>query len=724
MVPTMIPVTDTNLISQLEGSSSNIPSGLTPVNDPVLLGQLEASPYSNSPYPKGVEAGLDAFNAGAGNLPQGILQSIQPTGKAQVIARGLTEVLKNSSPELSKAIDIFFNRSKELKDLHDKEGSAYQNAKKELPIAAPLLNFAGGMTSSAPLFAIPGVGEGAVARLTTQGLAQGLASGYGQYVPEGGVGSRLINTILGGTIGLAAGGVGGTAVATINKIANARAGKGISQAAQEVIDAGEKHGVPVYAPDVSTNPAVQATGKSLEEVPIIGMNSDRKVQMNAAQAAAQKVTDTLSEDMTNTPYGGLTGLENIQEAAQGSGGRAKAAQQILKDVNESGDDWNRIVQTSGNVKLFRAKLIADKKYGHVAQLADKYGDVDTGEISSSIGRMIAEQENSVIKNPQLLGTLREIKDGLTQKVPGEEASSILGANGLPIIPETPAMVGQKGLNYSDMLKFRSDLSSKISDYFTGANQAIGKKGAGALQAIKNDVDRTLNGFAQANGPELKTAWKNADNFYRGYVAPAKDRLLASSLKNADPDTIYGKWIMRGDKKDRATRFYNSLDEKGRAAIRYGMVSDAVQAAQKSKEMFSPGRMAAELEKVRGARGAFFKGADKAEMDGFSNLMRHVDRSYQTLNKPDTGIKAVPWLITGLFGAGTALNPAVAATAAAGTWLAKKMMTSRAGRNFLLTSSRLQPGSPKMTKVIENYSRIVQPSAISAGVIGGNNLLSE
>jgi hypothetical protein len=239
--------------------------------------------------------------------------------------------------------------------------------------------------------------------------------------------------------------------------------------------------------------------------------------------------------------------------------------------------------------------------------------------------------------------------------------------------------------------------------------------------LKMQTDKTLNKFATENGPELKTLWQNADNFYQSAVAPAKDRLLAQSLKNADPDTIYSKWIMQGDKKDRATRFYKSLDAKGRAAVRYGMVNKAYQAALKDtgEGMFSPGRMAAELEKVKGARGVLFNGADKAEIDGFTNLMRHIDRSYQAINKPDTGVKTIPYIVAALAGGATMMAPGATAAAAAATGGLKLLMTTNAGRRLLLASSRLKAGSPQMQKVADNITRFLERGA----VVGGVNALS-
>jgi hypothetical protein len=633
--------------------------------------------------------------------------------------------LKRGLVDAGQGIKQLGMRAGELVNLLPKGGADAYTKQTDAERAAfdaenPAQNFLGLQTgrlagSTLPFMAMPGGVAGSVIKRAGTGLLSGMATGAAQYVPEGN--SRIFNTALGGLLGLSA----PVATAAIAKGANAIKGGTEAPVQKAVIEAGEKAGVPVFAADVSNNPAIRGLSTALEDIPIIGMRGKRNEQMLAAQNAAGNLTGQLSDEMLSTPFGGRTGMKVIEKAAQGSGVRAKGAQALLTEIKNAGDDWNRIAQTSQNTQLFRAKLLADKKYEKLSQAADRYGPVDTDNIISAVNGMIKKEDSAVLKNKDLLKTLNEIKDGLFEKQPAQEASKILNQFGEPVTQATSASTAPRGLNYTELRDFRSDLSDRISDYFKGSNLAIGKKGVGLLQSLKMQTDKTLNKFATENGPELKTLWQNADNFYQSAVAPAKDRLLAQSLKNADPDTIYSKWIMQGDKKDRATRFYKSLDAKGRAAVRYGMVNKAYQAALKDtgEGMFSPGRMAAELEKVKGARGVLFNGADKAEIDGFTNLMRHIDRSYQAINKPDTGVKTIPYIVAALAGGATMMAPGATAAAAAATGGLKLLMTTNAGRRLLLASSRLKAGSPQMQKVADNITRFLERGA----VVGGVNALS-
>ncbi len=137
------------------------------------------------------------------------------------------------------------------------------------------------------------------------------------------------------------------------------------------VQQGLKRQVPVFTSDVST-PFVSRTGELLEYAPV-GMVTKRLAQNKAARVAAEQFTASSQKAMMAANFGGRTGLKRLQAVAASGGKRAKTAQALLDDIQNAGDDWNQIIQTSGNVKLFRAKLIADQRFEKVRQLADEAG---------------------------------------------------------------------------------------------------------------------------------------------------------------------------------------------------------------------------------------------------------------------------------------------------------------------------------------------------------------
>ena len=266
------------------------------------------------------------------------------------------------------------------------------------------------------------------------------------------------------------------------------------------------------------------------------------------------------------------------------------------------------------------------------------------------------------------------------------------------------------LSYQGVRGLRSDLGSMISDYYKGTNAATGSKGVQVLQGVKNAIEGDLNAFTAKNGPEIASAAKRADAIYKGEVVPFKDKALAAAVKSSEPDQIYRTFIQQG-KGDRAQKFYNALDPEGQAAVRSQMVKDAFNKATERDGVFSPAKFAQSLEKIKDASGVFFKGQDKFELDGFTNLMRHIQRAGQVAENPPTGQRLILAALAGE-GAGTIGRLAghgpeagVAGVATAGTAMASarmltKLFSSKAGKSLLLAASDAPVGSTAMERIIE------------------------
>jgi hypothetical protein len=614
-------------------------------------------------------AALTGFNVGGGRVAQGELQPLLEGG-----------MLGDSIAQSSK-------------NVANQRENDYNAASQQWPKTTLTSSIVGSGVASAPILAIPGLGTSRAAKIGSN-ILQDAGIGLSMYTPGNNLEDRLINTgaaVLGGRAG--AGIARGTEVLLAKPI---NAAKGVLQeGAQKVIDLGKKYNVPVFASDAApTGSALKSVGAGLDNTPIVGTRGERRAQMRAQKQAAQTMTDQAHQAMSDAPYGGLTGISALQAATIAGGKRSKEAGKALDMASGAGDDWNRVTQASGNVKIARAKIIADKKYDKVEELANKYGDVPRNNSLTSIENAIEDVSNGVLPDQGLIKQLQTIKENMSSKP----------------------------MDFTAMRKARSDIGGLVSDYYKGNNAAIGAKGSASLQSIKNNIEKDMNVFAQSKDKQLKTVWKNADNFYNNYLVPFKDRSVAQAMKNASPDEIYGQFIKTGSREGdkgtgRASIFYNALDNKGKAAVRYGMISNALDKAVKTQTgLFSPARFASELEKYAAAKGVFFKGGAKAEVDGLTNLMRHTEESFKALKKPETGKQGIPYLI-GLVAGGTAMvSPILAAAAAGGTYGLKKLMTSDSGRKILLASSKIAPNSPSMQRMVDSARKLME----TGGAIGNAN----
>jgi hypothetical protein len=129
--------------------------------------QSKAEDTNMSPFMSGVTS----FNTGVERTAQGILQPLTESGI-------LGDHVKTASKQVAKQRE-----------------TDYQSAAQSHPTISTIGSALGSIASTAPFAAIPGLGEGAIARGLSQAAIGGGLAGGSQYVDDGG--SRLFNTALG-----------------------------------------------------------------------------------------------------------------------------------------------------------------------------------------------------------------------------------------------------------------------------------------------------------------------------------------------------------------------------------------------------------------------------------------------------------------------------------------------------------------------------------------------
>lgn len=444
--------------------------------------------------------------------------------------------------------------------------------------------------------------------------------------------------------------------------------------AAEVEKLGKDWGIRTTAGDVTGSPALQRTEVALESVPMMGMGKFRQAQNVEAGRAAQRIKADLTKQMEGMDWGDLSSVQ----AAAASGNRN--AENVLAQIANAGDDWQRILQTSGNVKLVKNKLVADRLYDEVGKIA---GDapVPINSTMSAIQESKAELMKSAIPDEGALALLNRLEQRLQAQ--GENAVD---------------------LSYTGMGRLRSDLGDMVSDFYKGSNAATGSKGVGILARIKKAVEGDMETFAKSN-PGTREAFKEANSFYQNNVVPFKDAALAKSLKDAPADTVFGKFIKASTTEGQAERFFNVLDPKGQAAVRVGMVSQALdeatrEVASEAGAVFSPAQFAGALEKLKGARNVAFKGESKFELDGLVKIMRHVQRAGQFAENPGTGYRVIQQgMPVGLL-AGAAYSPQMLIAGLTSGKAIQQLLTTKAGKRLLLSASASTPGTEAFNKMLQ------------------------
>jgi hypothetical protein len=446
-----------------------------------------------------------------------------------------------------------------------------------------------------------------------------------------------------------------------------KSGKLTNAAAQEIEELGKKYDVPLSTGDVGRNPFVKWLETMIEKIPGGGSYPFRKEQMSKLRTAANEASDAAYNAMSKLSY---EGLDTVKELAKKGN---PEAYELLRTIEGSGDDWHRIIQASGDIKVFNAQLKANQLYDKVAMLAQEAGGAvatrQTGHMLEYLQQELSRQGVPDIKTMNFL-------DGMRQR-----------------LFETNHTVGQ-------FMQMRSTLGNLIEKAYQGKNSLVGEQGVGVLTRLRHAVENDLIQYMKdRNNPALMKAWRDADNYYRDVVTPFKDHQIAMALTASNPDEVYARFIQAG-KGDRAEKFYTALDEKGRAAVRYGMVNEAVEnATRENIDTFSPAKFAQYLEKRDIPAGVFFKGDAKWELDGLTKLMRHTERAGQIMENPPTGNRLIPLLLGGTaYGLAGTAGPVGLGVGIGGARVMQKFLTNPRTRQLLINASDMQIGSKAMSEV--------------------------
>lgn len=430
-------------------------------------------------------------------------------------------------------------------------------------------------------------------------------------------------------------------------------------------------------------------GLENQRLPFASLSSFRNTQQEQAKAVAQKELDRQYKALVNTSY---LDADKVRALAKGQSVRSAEARKIVQMMDDAGPDERAIMQASGNNRWLTMKLLSDKRFDKVNELA---GDTPVSATSTlkAIDDAIEKGSKVVDTDPASLAQLRKWRVALGGKAgddPIEDAVGFMEGQppGVEAIPNT----------YGRMREFRSDLRKRINAATTNETTDSSKI---FLKNIAASVEDDMDAFAQST-PKLAEANRIAQEFYKKQVVPYQKQKLASALTADDPDQIYGAFVRsqaegRGDYA--AQRLFSALDGKGKQAVRYGIVRQAMENATKGDE-FSPTAFKKALESTEYK--TYFKGADLARVDKIVQLydhLRHADPEHLKKFAPMMGGQ-LGLGGTGIAGAVGALGGGLGGAAAgAAIWLGSAralrfLMTSESGKRLLMSQNVFAKGGSK------------------------------
>lgn len=537
------------------------------------------------------------------------------------------------------------------------ERKSYNDARSSSGKGLNVGEFAGEMAAFGPLGLTGGVGKTALSTAAKSGALGALLGGV-QFAENA---DKRKSNMQSGAIGGAAGGVIAKKIGDgVTRVVNAKKGN-YRDGVKEIIEQGEKHGVRTSVGDVGRNPHVQKTEVAMEQIPIVGTSKFRQTQHDQAKTAANKVVDTLKTKLDDVDFKSIPKIEASASAGD------KNAIRILGVVNGAGDDTGKILQAAAEIKNWRGQRVASQMYDRVQKLAGD-GAMAPNKTVQAIDSIIAK-DSKVMPNTELQKELLDIRKTL----------------------------GDMNIkkDFGEMRSVQSRLGEVVDEW-----GRQGKSTSGLTQ-IRTAIDDDIIDFAQSSGnTKLFTELKRANSLYK-QLQSGKDKAFAKAASSAEPDQVFASFMKVG-KGDKAANFYKNLDQKGQAALRYQMAQNALdKATNESTGSFSPAKFALEFERMSAPYSNIFKGSDKAQMDGFVKLMRHVERAGQYAENPPTGNR----LVGVLMGGAAVMEPTAMAATGGIAGSLKLLFTTETGKRILLASKDLPPDSPKLAYLLKQAQKL-------------------
>lgn len=605
---------------------------------------------------------------GIGNVGAGMLQPIAIAG--DTVNKGINKAFGTNLETNAEAQVRADNKA--LNAYSDKQRLKANRKGGDAP------RLIGEIGASLPAFMYGAGGSTMGARVADQAV-RGAAVGGLQLTQEGSDPNQRLYNMAGGAVGGAAGQAGGELIGAgaskfIGKAVNARKGK-LKPKYQEVDNLGKQYDVPTSPGDLIGKGIVQNTESHLNRIPVVGNSKFMNKQADATEVASKKVVKKLEDTMTSTDFKAINKIEKAANAGD------RNAKRVLGVINNAGDDTNKVIQASLEVTKWRKKQIAKNLYGNVAKEVEKTGNdiVDVSNTKAALTKVLDEQNASISPNKVVVREVSEMIENI------DDAT--------------------RPLTFKNIRELRSKLGNLADEYGNPTGKADNFAStvfSNARQAVTKDLDN----FAASSGGAVKAAYNKADKFYAKAIANT-DKSIERAIKSPKPDEIYGKFA-QPRKGDNAQILVDSLDAKGKDALRLRMAENAMDKAwHETTESFSPAKFAGEFERLSEPYGRVFTGEAKKEMDGFVKLMRHVERAGSFRMNPPTGVRA-----TDIGIAATAIaSPTTAATGAGIAFLAKTLLTTKAGKNLLLAASELPP---TQKAAFDNIMKIATKLASSSG----------
>lgn len=660
--------------------------------------------------------GAPAENAPAQSEPKFDPQTLLPN----TLSVGPYDTGINISPKVSsflvgagRGIESVGQGAKQLylHAINSPEAGSYdQQVKEDASRFAPLEkqsgyasagNVVGSVAATAPTMLIPGATAATWTPRLLNAAAQGAITGLlNPATSDNYQAQKAGDVVSGGLLGAGASGVLGGA----GKLVNAAAGKYVTPTIQNLQDLAKQYNIPLSVGDLSQNPMLRKGETFLENIWGSGMPGFRKEQGQAAQNAAQDITNSVATPSTVVNTGGRV------EPTLGSRPLISNYEQQLND------SLQRV--------LAQRKAASKAEINDITTQASKLGvdnQIVPTELKGAAQDLISNFSDIFKSHPnaQVQSKLNTLVGNLTET----NQPRILLANG----QAQPVTTSTKGLTFDEAKTLLEDISAYKRQLQRAQGQgAVNDKATAAVMNAESALKNDIANWGENLNDNLAQRYSNWRKNYFDTIVPFKDRQLGSAAgADANLEKIISTFV-KPDNQQLASKLTANLDDTGRAALQYGVLREAYdRALDTNTGVFSPLKFRNEIQNLGTTNNVVFSPEKVAQLDGLSKLMTAAAKGGQFLGEPKTGMSLMmPGAMAGMAGTGAALGAysgldplttgaAGLAIGAGGARALTGLLTSEFGKRILLSASKVDVDSPVMQKLL-NQVYLQVPKAVVAG----------
>lgn len=382
------------------------------------------------------------------------------------------------------------------------------------------------------------------------------------------------------------------------------------------------------------------------------------------------------------------------------GTRAQAANRLLEEMTNAGDDVNRLQQVGAKIQKLKESVEFTTGYKALADIAGDDVKITTPKFVAALDKQI-ESLKRVWGNKEK----PEIKE--LMEIRNDAANPEGGFH-----------------SYKDASDNLSVMKEKIRAIYDKSNTGSRKapEAEAALAALREDLNE---GF-RTQKPGAKDIQDNLNERYRAYKtkwdSPVQDELLNTT----EWDKLSGK--MFGESADRARNVKASMSPSGQEAAKIRFVRDIIKAGteqegQIGEGALNPAAILKEINKRKASGDVLLEGVTLEQLRGLEKVLNVASK--RSLQVGGTAAGAVAGgVIGGPIGAvslgavgsqvgGSNYVRGLPVTEKLAHGISKLLLTP-SGQKMLLRASRLEPKSPGMAKLLEKLNRLGETSSRASG----------